>query len=183
MFGNGWPPPWTSCRKYCHRHQPLSIPEQCRDEYDARRMALYLDSLKLPGWCLSEWIVESATQTLTKHYESSITFPILCYVQSTRCPDPLGLLDWVLFHVLAADGADPLSSVFEHGLGMRSLSSSALFMASKRGPEAGVVAHFGGPECLLIGWGFQARVLHACVHSIYLPSTTCFKSSLTSNRN
>ncbi|KAL4996726.1 glycoside hydrolase superfamily [Aspergillus recurvatus] len=142
-----------SCAKYRHRNQPLFIPEQRRDEYGARRIWAAYGSYQAIG--VSPFGIdtqEPGTNPFTHNYEllSSVSQIVLA---AHRTPSSsVGFY----FDDLLADGTDPSKPVIRR-FSSYEITIERCFVFGKQSAGCGMVIHLGGPNFLLVGWGFQVR--------------------------
>ncbi|KAH1858486.1 hypothetical protein KXX55_004800 [Aspergillus fumigatus] len=143
----------SCCAKYCHRGQPLFIPEQRRDEYGARRSWAAIGSYRALG--VSPFALDTLDpeqNPYIKHYAllESVSQIVL---EAQQRP---GSLVGFFFDELAADGSDPSKPVTRQ-YGGYEITIERAFVFGKPGPGSGMVIHRGEGKFLLIGWGVQVR--------------------------
>lgn len=153
----------TSCRKYCHRGQPLFVPEQRRDAYGARRVWVAFGSHAAIGTSPFgiDTMIPASESPIAKHYAllQSVSSIVLkaqrhsgcsvgfCFDELPGSPESTGSV----FDIPAPD--KPIVKRW----GKYEVSIERCFVFGRPGPAAGMVIHRGEGVFLLIGWGFQVR--------------------------
>jgi hypothetical protein len=143
----------SSCAKYCHRNQPLFIPEQRRDEYGARRIWAAYGSYQAIG--VSPFgidTLEPETNPLGRHYGLLHSVSKIVLDAQRKPNSSVGFY----FDEVPADGVDTSKPVIKQ-FGEWEIQIERSFVFGKPGPGAGMVIHLCGAKFLLIGWGFQVR--------------------------
>lgn len=145
----------ATCAAYRHRHQPLLIPEQRRDEHGARRAWVAFGSHQAIGTSpFAVDTLEPGENAYKRHYGllASVAKFVL---KAQREGSSIGFF----FDEMGADGKDP-SPLVNAQFGEWRLRIERSFVFGRAGPGAGMVIHRGGDTFLLIGWGFGVTFRH-----------------------
>lgn len=159
----------ATCRKYCHRGQPLFVPEQRRDAYGARRIWVALGSYGAIGTSPFgiDTLVPLAESPFAKQYKllHSVSELVLEAQRNPGCslgfcfdelPDGPGGSSSSSSSGGAFDVQAPDKPIVRRW-GRYELTIERCFVFGRPGPAAGMVIHRGEGRFLLIGWGFQVR--------------------------
>ncbi|KAF2014324.1 glycoside hydrolase family 35 protein [Aaosphaeria arxii CBS 175.79] len=151
------------CSVYCHGGQALFIPEQHRDEYDARRIWEALGRFGAIGaspFGIDTLDVETAG--LRAHYE--LLNSVSSHIMKARLePDSI---TGFFFDEIDANGTDPTPPLIRT-LGSYELRISRASVFGQKGPGCGIVIALDQDRFLLIGAGYNIEFKSRVPSSIF----------------
>ncbi|KAF7523491.1 hypothetical protein G7054_g11744 [Neopestalotiopsis clavispora] len=143
-----------TCEKYTHGGQPLFIPEQRRDGVGARSSWIAIGSFAALG--VSPFgidTLEAQENDYAQHYSLMASTSALILEAQLRPASSVGFC----FEPPPSSGVTDSYRPIVKKWGGYEITIERAFVFGRPGPAAGMVIHQGGPNFLLIGWGFQVR--------------------------
>jgi hypothetical protein len=143
-----------TCEKYTHGGQPLFIPEQRRDGIGARSSWIAIGSFAALG--VSPFgidTLEPEENEYAQNYSLMASTSALILEAQLRPASSVGFCFEPPPHSEAPDTYRPINKQWSG----YEITVERAFVFGHPGPVAGMVIHQGGPNFLLIGWGFQVR--------------------------
>ncbi|KAF4628038.1 hypothetical protein G7Y89_g10113 [Cudoniella acicularis] len=143
----------VTCNKYCHRNQPLFIPEQRRDAFGARCIWVAIGSCNALGVApFGIDTVEPENCPFTMHYALLDSVSELVLEAQRKVGTSVGFY----FDDIQSDRTDPAKPIIKH-FGDYEITIKRSFVFGKPAAASGIVIYLEGSKFLLIGWGFEVR--------------------------
>ncbi|ETS82472.1 hypothetical protein PFICI_04348 [Pestalotiopsis fici W106-1] len=153
-----------TCEKYRHSGQPLFIPEQRRDGVGARSSWIAIGSFAAMG--ISPFgidTLEAQDNEYAKHYALMASTSALILEAQLRPASSVGFYFPPPQPAGGRDTYQPLVKQWDD----YEFTIERAFVFGHPGPAAGMVIHQGGPNLLLLGWGFQVRARSLAIASTF----------------